>query len=97
MQSGELDCDESVRLVFARGMTRCICMSNDASGTVLVFGCNPDCGIIGDVGQRSGAMTRIVAGFLLSFELSIRLAEITEVWPLRFEGLRVSDIWGMLD
>ena len=62
-------------------------MSSDSSGRVLVFGCNPDWGIIRDFSQGSGAVTRVVVGFLLCFKLLIQLAEITEVWPLRLEGV----------
>ena len=52
-------------------------MSSDTSGRVLALGCNPDCGIR-DFSQGSGAMTRVIVGFLLCFEFLVRLAEITQ-------------------
>ena len=57
------------------------------SRVVAAISGDPDRGVIRNFSQGSGAVSRVIVGFLFRFELAVRLAEITEVWPLWFEGI----------
>ena len=60
------------------------------SRVVAAISDDPDRGVIRNFSQGSGAVSRVIVGFLFRFELAVRLAEITEVWPLWFEGFTAS-------